>query len=150
MERLFWRPYHWRKTLTNPIDAQNADTTSELKPAQKSSQELADFIFNILETQSAEDIVRIDLRGKSSIADVMIVTSGRSNRHVNALSDYVQRGLKELNIVKLGIEGDKQNDWVLIDAGDVIVHLFRPEVREFYSLEKLWTVSPSLDDEIDQ
>jgi len=103
-------------------------------------------IYDILDTQSAEDIVRLDLAGKSSIADTMIVASGRSNRHVNALSDYVQRGLKEIGLKKLGIEGDKQNDWVLIDAGDVIVHLFRPEVREFYALEKLWAVSPNNDD----
>ena len=89
--------------------------------------------------------MRLDLVGKSSIADTMLVASGRSNRHVNALSDYVQRGLKQVGLAKLGIEGDKQNDWVLIDVGDVIVHLFRPEVREYYALEKLWSVSPSQD-----
>lgn len=103
-------------------------------------------IYDILDTQSAENIVRLDLAGKSSIADTMIVASGRSNRHVSALSDYVQRCLKEIGLKKLGIEGDKQNDWVLIDAGDVIVHLFRPEVRAFYALEKLWSVSPNIDD----
>lgn len=75
----------------------------------------------------------------------MIVASGRSNRHVNALADYVQRGLKEAGHTKLGIEGQEQCDWVLLDAGDVIVHLFRPEVREFYALEKMWML-PAADD----
>ncbi|PHS35428.1 MAG: ribosome silencing factor [Robiginitomaculum sp.] len=116
------------------------------KSTRQNSAELADFIYDILDTQSAEDIVRLNLAGKSSIADVMIVASGRSNRHVSALSDYILRGLKEIGLKKLGIEGNKQNDWVLIDAGDVIVHMFRPEVREFYALEKLWSVSPTSDD----
>lgn len=133
----------WRKTLAHSSDAATIGAQVKTKEA---AAELADMIYDILDTQSAEDIVRLDLTGKSSIADTMIVASGRSNRHVNALSDYVQRGLKEVGLKKLGIEGDKQNDWVLIDAGDVIVHLFRPEVREFYALEKLWSVSPSSND----
>ena len=144
---LFHKPRHERrKTLTNTSDAQSV--TDDLHKGirhnaqELNSQELADFIYDILDKQSAEDIVRIDLAGKSSIADVMIVASGRSNRHVSALSDYVLRGLKEIGLKKLGIEGDKQNDWVLIDAGDVIIHVFRPEVREFYALEKLWSISP--------
>ena len=107
---------------------------------------MAGNIQKILEEQSAEDIVRIDLRGKSSIADFMIVASGRSNRHVSALADYVQRGLKGTGHDKLGVEGLEQCDWVLIDAGDVIVHMFRPEVREYYALEKMWSV-PSLQDD---
>jgi len=142
---LFHKPRHKRrKTLTNTPDAQTLaqNMAQDLNAQDLNSQELADFITDILDTQSAEDIVRIDLAGKSSIADEMIVASGRSNRHVSALSDYVLRGLKEIGLKKLGIEGDKQNDWVLIDAGDVIIHVFRPEVREFYALEKLWSISP--------
>jgi len=104
---------------------------------------VAAHILDILDTQSAADIIKLDLRGKSSIADFMVVASGRSNRHVNALADYVLRGLKEIGHQKLGVEGLAQCDWVLIDAGDVILHLFRPEVREFYALEKMWSV-PSL------
>ena len=112
------------------------------KPDQQAA-DLAKFILDILDKQSAEDIVKLDLRGKSSIADYMLVASGRSNRHVSALADYVLRGLKERGEQKLGAEGLEQCDWVLIDAGDVILHLFRPEVRDFYSLEKMWSV-PSL------
>ncbi len=103
-------------------------------------------IQNILEEQSSEDIVAIDIRNKSSIADFMIIATGKSNRHVSALTDYVQRGLKEHGHEKLGVEGLDQCDWVLIDAGDVIVHLFRPEVREYYDLEKLWTISSLRED----
>ena len=91
--------------------------------------------------------MRIDLRGKSSICDDMIVASGRSNRHVHALADYVKQGLKALGHEKLGVEGLDQCDWVLIDAGDVILHLFRPEVREYYALEKMWSV-PNVDDSV--
>ena len=85
-------------------------------------------------------MLELDLSGKSSIADYMIVASGRSNRHVNALSDYILRGLKNRGTPKPGIEGLEQCDWVLIDADDVILHIFRPEVRAFYNLEKMWSV----------
>ena len=84
----------------------------------------------------AEDTVTIDLTGKTSIADAMVVTSGRSNRHVGACADRVVDGLKQAGIPDVRVEGKTHCDWVLIDAGDVIVHVFRPEVRAFYDLEK--------------
>lgn len=84
----------------------------------------------------------IDLKGKSSMADALIVASGRSQRHVGALADHLQRALKTAGFGKAPMEGLPQCDWVLIDAGDVIVHLFRPEVRAFYNLEKIWSVEP--------
>jgi ribosome-associated protein len=87
----------------------------------------------------AEDTVTIDLRGKSAFSDYMVVTTGRSNRHVGAVAENVAKGLKETGIKKVHIEGVPNCDWVLIDSGDVIVHVFRPEVREFYNLERLWT-----------
>ncbi len=93
-----------------------------------------------LDENSAQDIIKIDIRGKSSVADFMIVASGRSNRHVSALSDYLLRELKEHGHKDLGIEGLEGCDWVLVDIGDVIVHIFRPEVRVFYNLEKIWSV----------
>ena len=86
----------------------------------------------------AEDIVTIDLTGKSSIADAMVVASGRSQRHVGAVADRVIRDLGEAGLAGIKVEGMRQSDWVLIDAGDVIVHVFRPEVRAFYNLEKMW------------
>lgn len=103
---------------------------------------LAELIVTSLEDDKAEDIVRIDLEGKSSIADEMIIASGRSARHVNALADHVVRKLKEDAGQRAKLEGTQTNDWVLIDAGDIVVHLFRPEVREFYQLERIWGDTP--------
>jgi ribosome-associated protein len=87
----------------------------------------------------AEDTLTIDLRDKSSLADTMVVTSGRSNRHVGSVADRVLEDLREAGLKNLRVEGMPHCDWVLIDAGDVIVHVFRPEVREFYNLEKMWS-----------
>ncbi len=91
-----------------------------------------------LEDDKAEDLVRIDLTGKSSLADTMILASGRSARHVSALADHLAKKVKDLTGSPASIEGMPNADWVLLDLGDVIVHLFRPEVRSFYNLEKIW------------
>ncbi len=90
----------------------------------------------------AEDTVTIDLCGKTTIADSMVVTSGRSQRHVGSVADRVLRDLAKAGVRNARIEGIPQCDWVLIDAGDVIVHVFRPEVRAFYNLEKMWASAP--------
>ena len=105
-------------------------------------EELEALVLDSLEDDKAEDIVAIDLRGKSSVTDIMIVASGRSARHVSALADHLVRKLKDHGSGKARVEGMQTCDWVLIDAGDVIVHLFRPEVRSFYNLEKMWSVEP--------
>lgn len=99
---------------------------------------LLDFTITNLEDSKAEDIVTIDLSGKSSIADFMVVASGRSQRHVGAIADKLIRDLKDLGHGRARLEGQENCDWVLIDAGSVIVHIFRPEVREFYNIEKMW------------
>jgi ribosome-associated protein len=91
-----------------------------------------------LDDMKAEDITTIDLSGKSSIGDYMVVASGRSQRHVGAVADNVVEKVEEAGVPRVRVEGLKQGDWVLIDAGDVIVHVFRPEVRGFYNLEKMW------------
>lgn len=95
-------------------------------------------ILTTLEDASAEDIVTIPLEGKSGIADYMVVCAGRSTRQVAAIADRLTRALKESGLGRARVEGLPQADWVLVDAGDVIVHVFRPEVREFYNLEKMW------------
>ena len=100
---------------------------------------LLDAIVATLDDGKAEEIVAIDLRGKSSIADHMVVASGRSTRQVTALAEQVASKLKDMGQGRVSIEGKAQGDWVLLDAGDVIVHIFRPEVREFYKLEKMWS-----------
>ena len=92
-----------------------------------------------LDDAKAEDILTIDLEGKTSIADLMVIASGRSTTHVNAIADRVIRSCKDNGVIAR-IEGMPQCDWVLLDAGDVIIHVFRPEVRQFYNLEKMWGV----------
>ena len=99
-------------------------------------------VLTSLEDDKAEDILAIDIRGKSSFADMLIVASGRSARHVGALADHVMRKLKESGVKDVNVEGVPHCDWVLVDAGDVVVHLFRPEVRSFYNIEKIWAASP--------
>jgi ribosome-associated protein len=94
-----------------------------------------------LDDAKAEQVVAMDLTGKSTIADTMIVATGRSNRHVNAIADQVVDELSKHGMKNIRIEGVPQCDWVLVDAGDVIVHVFRPEVRSFYNLEKLWAAN---------
>ena len=99
-----------------------------------------DLILSRLDDDKAQDVVFIDLKGKSPVADGLIVASGRSQRHVGAMADHLLRALKDAGFGKCRVEGMPSADWVLIDAGDVIVHLFRPEVRSFYNIEKIWSV----------
>lgn len=94
-------------------------------------------VLNALDEMKAEDVISIDLRGKTALADEMIIATGRSTVHVGAIADKAMRALKDAG-VSARVEGLPQCDWVLIDAGDVIVHVFRPEVRQFYNLEKMW------------
>ena len=98
-----------------------------------------------LEDSKAENIVSIDITGKSSLGDHMVIASGRSNRHVAAVADHLLSALKDAGFGNAKVEGLSNADWVLIDAGDIIVHVFRPEVREFYNLEKMWQ-TPDLED----
>lgn len=102
------------------------------------SDELLAMILTQLDDDKAEEIIQIDLRGRSAFADFMIVCSGRSSRQVASISEKLADKLKADAGVLCKTEGKDQGDWVLIDAGDVIVHVFRPEVREFYQLEKMW------------
>ncbi|MCF2871682.1 ribosome silencing factor [Octadecabacter sp. G9-8] len=107
------------------VQAPNADST--LAAVLKS-----------LDENKAEDIVQIDLRGKSEMGDYMVIASGRSTRQVGALAEKLTDTLKQTFGILSKVEGKASGDWVLIDTGDVIVHVFRPEVREFYQLEKMW------------
>jgi len=102
------------------------------------AEEILRLVLASLDDAKAEDSITIDLHGKTSIGDYMVVTTGRSNRHVGAVSDRVLEVLRHAGVPDLRVEGMPHCDWVLIDAGDVIVHVFRPEVRAFYNLEKMW------------
>ena len=102
------------------------------------AEALLELITSTLTDEKAEDIISIDLRGKTAMADYMVICSGRSSRQVAALSEKLTQKVKESFNRTSKVEGKDQSDWVLIDTGDVIVHVFRPEVREFYQLEKMW------------
>jgi len=108
------------------------------QPATPDPLELAQLVVQQLDDDKAENILNIPLAGKSPMADAMVVASGRSARHVAALADHVSRKLKESGVGTVRVEGLPNADWVLIDAGDIIIHIFRPEVREFYNLERIW------------
>ncbi len=104
------------------------------------TDDLRNIIVKALEDMKAEDVQVIDIRGKSSFADAMVVASGTSQRHVASLADAVVFALKQSGYEHVPTEGKEGSDWVLVDVGDIIVHLFRPEVRERYNLEKMWSV----------
>lgn len=124
-----------------PNNTVSAPATAAV-PSVESAVEL---ILNTLEDAKAEETVSVDITGKSSLADHMIVTSGRSQRHVGAVADQIIRALREHGFGKPRVEGLPHCDWVLVDTGDVIVHIFRPEVREFYNIEKMWQADFSAD-----
>ena len=100
-----------------------------------------------VEELKAKDVTRIDVRGKSSVCDYMVIASGTSTRHVKSIADEVVRFAKKLNVMPLGVEGEREAEWVLVDLGDVVVHVMLPRVREFYALERLWTVGDQQPDE---
>ena len=108
----------------------------------ESVEALLRLVLDKLDDDQAQDVVQIDLNGLSPLADHILIASGRSQRHVSAIADHLVRALKDAGRGKAATEGLPQADWVLIDAGDVIVHLFRPEVRAFYNIEKIWSVEP--------
>lgn len=119
--------------------------TLAVKPAsqQPTSEALLARVLSSLDDDKAEDVVQIDLRGKTSFGDYMVIASGRSSRQVAAMSEKLMDRLKQEYGIGCKVEGKDTGDWVLIDTGDVIVHLFRPEVREFYQIEKMWQPSNS-------
>lgn len=121
--------------------AANRDAIQMTAPVEATSEQILAAVLASLEDDKAEDIVQISLRGKTEMADFMVIASGRSTRQVAAISEKLTERLKQDLGVFCKVEGAEVGDWVLIDAGDVIVHVFRPEVREFYQLEKMWQPS---------
>ena len=127
--------------------SQRARASKAVKPLRAprrdplaSSKRLLELIQGTLNDHKAEEVVVIDLNGKSDIADFMVIATGRSHRHVAAMGEHLRQALKTAIRRSVSVEGAARADWILIDGGDVIVHLFRPEVREFYGLEKMWAV----------
>ncbi|MEP1145367.1 MAG: ribosome silencing factor [Henriciella sp.] len=121
-----------------PLPAANTETNSARAVTIDDIRAFSDTIIASLEDDKAEDLTTIDLTDKSSLADIMIIASGRSARHVSSIATHLAQKVKEKTGQAPKLEGLPNADWVLIDLGDVIVHLFRPEVRAFYNLEKIW------------
>ena len=119
----------------------------KIKPTEAAAPQtqMIDLVLRSLDDAKAEQTVHIDITGKSSLSDHMVVTSGRSHRHVGAVADQLAKDLKDAGFGKPRVEGLPHCDWVLVDGGDVIVHIFRPEVREFYNIEKMWAVDFAAD-----
>jgi len=105
------------------------------------ADELTTLVVDTLDDMKAQDIRVLDVRGKTSVTDVMVIASGTSARQVRAQSERVIEKAKKVGIVPLGTEGEKEADWVLVDLGDVVVHLMQPDIRDFYHLEKLWSTA---------
>ena len=122
-----------------PLPRNGASHADAKAPTPEHAQAQLDAVLRELDDNKAENIVTIDLAGKSDIADFMVIASGRSQRHVGAIADKIIRRLREDGFARAKAEGMPVCDWVLIDAEDVIVHLFRPEVRAFYNLERIWS-----------
>ena len=141
------RPAEWRgiwrtsTLLTAPrAEAASPPLHPVPGPAAAETGQIVQTVLTCLDDSKAEDIVAIDLHGKTTLADIMIVASGRSNVHVGAIAERVIGVLKVKNHKPPRVEGLRHCDWVLVDGADVIVHIFRPEVRQFYNLEKMWSV----------
>ncbi len=117
-----------------------AQTESSRQDHSVSEQHLHRRVLDALDDLKARDVREIDVRGKTSIADTLIVASGTSSRHVKSIADEVIRFAKQAGVLPLGVEGQQEAEWVLVDLGDIIVHVMLPRIREFYGLERLWTV----------
>jgi ribosome-associated protein len=118
-------------------------STASRKAKAKSSttnEQLRLRVVAALEDLKAKDVREIDVRGKTSIADILFIASGTSARHVKSIADEVIKFAKEAGVMPLGVEGQSEAEWVLVDLGDIIVHVMMPRIREFYGLERLWTV----------
>jgi ribosome-associated protein len=142
-------PVHASLARSHPLSRDPAPTASPapladdtIEAVQEGRTPLETLVLAQLDNEKAQDVIFIDLKDKSSVADALVIASGRSHRHVGAIADHLLRALKDGGHGKAKVEGLPACDWVLIDAGDLIVHLFRPEVRSFYNIEKIWSVEP--------
>ncbi len=122
--------------LTSPAQVIKTRLPNPPPPADVLLKAVSDAVENL----KAQDVVEIDVRGKTSVCDFMVVASGTSSRHVKSIADEVVKHAKQLDCQPLGVEGEREAEWVLVDLGDVVVHVMLPRVREFYALERLWTV----------
>lgn len=135
-------PSETSSSQAGPLATSPAPAETEAQPgkaARPDADALLALVTAKLDEDKSEEIVSIDLRGKTAIADFMVIASGRSQRHVGAIADHLLEALKAAGVKGVRVEGQPACDWVLIDAGDVIIHIFQPEVRTFYNIEKMWS-----------
>lgn len=125
--------------------ARKGTPPADLLHERASSEALLDRVTIWLDDAKAEKIVSIDLKGKSSLGDFMVIATGRSDRHVGAIAEQLRKNLKDAGVSSVRVEGLETCDWVLIDAGDILIHVFRAEVRDFYNLEKMWSANRPTD-----
>ncbi|WP_349437725.1 ribosome silencing factor [Pararhizobium sp. A13] len=140
--------FNWKgKTLTTVHAKGNVSRIFPQSPdrSDEAAARALHLVLNSLEDSKAEDIVTINIAGKSALGDYMVVVSGRSSRHVMAIADHLMTDLKDEGYGNARVEGLETGDWVLIDSGDIIIHVFRPEIREFYNIEKMWA-APDMED----
>ncbi|MEK1926438.1 MAG: ribosome silencing factor [Rhizobium giardinii] len=140
--------FNWKgKTLTTVHAKGNVTRIFPQSPdrSDEAAARALHLVLNSLEDSKAEDIVTINIAGKSALGDYMVVVSGRSSRHVMAIADHLMTDLKDEGHGNARVEGLETGDWVLIDSGDIIIHVFRPEIREFYNIEKMWA-APDMED----
>jgi len=123
-----------------PLSRRTTEPANESPSPDLSVQALRQRVLDALDELKARDVREIDVRGKTSIADLLIIASGTSTRHVKSIADEVVKFVKRAGMLPLGVEGQQEAEWVLVDLGDVIVHVMLPRIREFYGLERLWTV----------
>jgi len=131
--------------LATPAKAKTSSRTRK-KPATPVDpvEHLRQRVILALDELKAKDVHEIDVRGKTSIADILIIASGTSTRHVKSIADEVVKYAKQAGMMPLGVEGQREAEWVLVDLGDIIVHVMLPRIREFYGLERLWTVGDDM------
>ena len=133
-----------------PLTSQAHVIKTQLPSPPPDTDVLLQTVRDAVDNLKAKDVAQIDVRGKSSVTDYMVIASGTSTRHVKSIADEVVRFAKNLDVMPLGVEGEREAEWVLVDLGDVVVHVMLPRVREFYALERLWTVGDQPPDEIDE
>src|SRR5688500_511711 len=125
--------------MARALEGARKSTPPDELVSMHGSEALLAHVLNWLDEAKAENVVTIEIKEKSSLGDYMVIASGRSDRHVGAVAEQIQRKLKEEGHAKARIEGQAHCDWVVIDIGDIIVHVFRPEVRKFYAIQKTWS-----------
>ena len=133
------KPVVQKKATAKQSVAKSAAKKNSPEKSKGLPEQLCHAAMNVLDERKAEDIVLVDLRGRSAIADYAIIATGGSARQLGALAEYLREAFFKLGMKKLRVEGLPQGDWVLVDAGDVLIHLFRPEVREYYHIEDIWS-----------